>query len=539
MFKQFFGWIKAVLGKMIGRSSIKERLQVDIVVSGDMSDAITLWTNLYENKAPWLSDTVKSTNLAATIASEVARMVTIEFQSEITGSPRAEYLNSQYKRVIGRLKEYCEYGCAKGGIAFKPYIFGQTIQVDAIHADQFFPTKFDGSGNITGAVFVEQIIKGRSFYTRLEMHDLDGTNYQVINKAYRSISSSVLGSEISLESVPEWSDISPDTTIENIERPLFAYFKMPLANAIDRMSPLGVSVFSRAIDQIREADEQWSSFRWEMEGGELAVEIDGGLLQKDQNGGYILPKGHKRLYRPVPLQGEAKDSIRTFSPTLREQSMINALNKIEQLIELHCGLAYGTISDLQSVDKTATEIKMSKQRSYALVSDIQKSLQSALDQLIYAMDVWATLGNLAPKGTYETSYQWDDSIIVDAEATRDRKLQEVQAGMRTALSYYKECDGMTDEQAMKIIPEMTELVGSTISSLPSQPQASAPAKEEVIDTAETITGKSLNGAQTQSLISVIAQYQSGALTIGQAVNIISVAIGVSKDEAKKILEGAE
>jgi hypothetical protein len=47
----------------------------------------------------------------------------------------------------------------------------------------------------------------------------------------------------------------------------------------------------------------------------------------------------------------------------------------------------------------------------------------------------------------------------------------------------------------------------------------------------------LNGAQTQSLIAVMGQYSSGALTEGQAVAIISTAIGVTKEEALTIIRG--
>ena len=53
----------------------------------------------------------------------------------------------------------------------------------------------------------------------------------------------------------------------------------------------------------------------------------------------------------------------------------------------------------------------------------------------------------------------------------------------------------------------------------------------------TIQGKSLNGAQTQSLIAIMAQYTAGSLTEGQAVNLIATAIGVSKEEARAILNG--
>lgn len=53
----------------------------------------------------------------------------------------------------------------------------------------------------------------------------------------------------------------------------------------------------------------------------------------------------------------------------------------------------------------------------------------------------------------------------------------------------------------------------------------------------TVQGKQLNGAQTQSLIAIMAQFTSGAITEGQAVNLIATAIGISKDEARKILNG--
>lgn len=52
-----------------------------------------------------------------------------------------------------------------------------------------------------------------------------------------------------------------------------------------------------------------------------------------------------------------------------------------------------------------------------------------------------------------------------------------------------------------------------------------------------VQGKSLNGAQTQSLIAIMSQFTAGELTEGQAVNLISTAIGIGKDEARAILNG--
>lgn len=60
--------------------------------------------------------------------------------------------------------------------------------------------------------------------------------------------------------------------------------------------------------------------------------------------------------------------------------------------------------------------------------------------------------------------------------------------------------------------------------------------EEVV---QNVVGKQLNGAQTTSLLATVEQYTSGKLTINQAANIISISIGITKQEAKDILEGME
>ena len=60
-----------------------------------------------------------------------------------------------------------------------------------------------------------------------------------------------------------------------------------------------------------------------------------------------------------------------------------------------------------------------------------------------------------------------------------------------------------------------------------------------INTAEQTVGKTLNGAQTQSLLTVIKSLSDGALNEGQAVNIISTAIGVTKAEARAIIRGED
>lgn len=460
MLKQLLSWIRSVVSKLISRSNIKQALKIDTAVSPKMADKITLWSQMYANESPWLDKDTESLNLASGIASEMARLTTIELKSEITGSPRADYLNEQYKRLLKDIRVCCEYGCAKGGLALKPYIDGDMIAIDIVQADRFFPTSFDSSGNITGSVFVEQITKGQNYFTRFEYHNLTDAGYQVMNSAYKSTSRETVGNQVALETVEEWAGLEPEVLIENVEKSLFGYFKIPLANTEDDTSPLGVSVYARAVDLIKEADKLYSSFLWEFKGGELAIDVDETVFKKDpKTGKLIMPKGKERLFRALDIEAsvDGNKSLNPFSPALREQSFINGLNKLFQRIEFNCGLAYGTLSDPQNIDKTATEIRSSKQRSYATVADIQKALQSAIESLIYAIDIWTTIGNLAPAGKYDISFEWDDSIVVDTDIEFNRRMQMQEAGLlkpETLVAWYF---GTTEEKAKEMLPTMKTL----------------------------------------------------------------------------------
>lgn len=66
-----------------------------------------------------------------------------------------------------------------------------------------------------------------------------------------------------------------------------------------------------------------------------------------------------------------------------------------------------------------------------------------------------------------------------------------------------------------------------------------PTSGEAIDMAEDAKGQALNGAQTQSLILIMDKLSDGKLTESQAINMIATAIGISKDEARRIVRGED
>lgn len=454
MIKEFIERIGQVIRKMLGREKIKDAIGVEVAVSDKMANEIDLWAKMYKNEPPWKEKNIKLCGLPAAIASEFARLVTLELKTEVTGN---DFINEEYQAVVSDIRKYTEYACAKGGLAMKPYASEGHIEVDMVQADRFFPTKFNSRG-VTAAVFAESLTVGKKVYTRLEYHQHEGTMYHINNKAFvkQDLDNvEVLGKEVPLTAVPEWANLQEEVTLKNVKMPLFAYFKIPNANNVDDTSPLGVSVYSRAINDIKEADNQWTRLLWEFEGSELAIDADITLFKKDDKGNYEFPKGKDRLFRMMDLDDNA-EKYKVFAPAIRDENLINGFNAILRRIEFNVGLAYGTLSDPNTVDKTAEEIKASKQRSYSTVSDIQKSLQTALEQLVYAMDVMAQLSGLSGRKKYEMSFDWDDSIVIDKEQELASMQQDAVAGFIRKELYVAAKYGVSEEEALKMMPQQDE-----------------------------------------------------------------------------------
>lgn len=515
MFRTLLNWIKEVFNRVLGNNTISQALKITPVVSDKMMEAIDLWSRLYKGKAPWVKEPsfndpsrVVSLGLPSFIASEKARMATLEMKSEITSpnplskvndretkdivdndhinvyeseietSPRVQFLNKVYQNnILARLRPNLEYGIATGGLIIKPYVVlldeeidnvKARIDVDFISADNFIPLAFTVNGDITKAVFVQTKVDTDAIYRRLEIHELvDGCRCVVTNKAYMNRNKPVnsadsyntdLGEEIPLSTVPEWKNFEPEVTIENVDKLLFAYFKMPEANTVDPASPLGMSGYGRAVDLIRDADEQYSRLLWEFEATEAAIDVDRDALKpyEDASGAThtIRPDLQNRLFRKLDLGND--DLYQPYLPSIRDASLINGLNTILTRIEDVCALSRGTISTSNIEATTATELKILKQRSYSMNADIQKTLEGTLRDVIKIMDIYCTLYKIVPEADYEVSFEWDDSILVDTAEEMSKRVTLIANGIYSKTEFRMWYFGETEaqaRQALKIIED--------------------------------------------------------------------------------------
>ena len=441
---------------MISADMVSSALRVQTVNNPEMQEAIRKWNDLYRNSASWNNGRIISLCLASAISREFSRLVLAESEISAVGD---SYVSKQFEKIRPKLPIMVEQACAMGGIIIKPYISNGKICVDTVLPESFFAVDFS-EDTITSAVFPEQLVIGKYCYTRLEYHQFNPKKRVCIirNQCYRSGSADSLGSLCSLSEVPSWSGMQEVTVLTNVDRPLFAYFRMPFVNIIDYENPLGISVYESSEELIHQADAQWERIIWEFESGERAIDATEDIFRYNQNGKPILPKGRERMFRTYDIQATEKPFIETFSPEIRDTSLFNGLNRIFQRIEFNCGLAYGTLSDPQTVEKTAEEIRTSKQRSYTQVSAIQRNLEFTLENVLYIFNYYAGYFGLS-RSDAVLSCVWGDSVLEDTDKEFQRRLQMVNAGILTKekfIAWYFNCD---ESKANEYIPQSDGLFG--------------------------------------------------------------------------------
>lgn len=432
-----------------GDGAIERQFGARSAVSERMVSNIQSWYRLYINDPPWRNDDVHPLGLPGAIGREFARNTLSEFSVTISGGPRADYLNDcLHDVVLPTLQKHLEMGLCLGGIAFRPYIDERgRLMVGAVSATAFTPTEFDGTGMATAGVFREVTKHEKRDYCRLEYHSWDGETYVIQNKAYTGTDGG--GEEVPLETVSKWALYQPETRIEHLTAPLFAYFRNPSSNDIEPESQIGVSIYGGLANMslLQQADAQWERLIWEFQSGERKIFNDGppGTMQKFDG----------RLFERGMFTADG-NLFSVFSPEFRHDALYSGFQWILQRIEYNVGMSFGTLSDPQSVEKTATEILAAKNRQRMMVSAIQRTLESVMDSLIYAMDTMCSLYSLAPIGDYETTYNWGDGVLDDPETIRQDKaqdLQEIAAGIMAPWEYRVKWYKETEEEAKAAIEE--------------------------------------------------------------------------------------
>jgi A118 family predicted phage portal protein len=232
---------------------------------------------------------------------------------------------------------------------------------------------------------------------------------------------------LSLAEVPGFGEI-PETVRTGRTERSFVLDRMNIVNNLETASPMGLSVFANALDQLRGVDVAYDSYVNEFTLGkkrimvkpEATKDFDGApLFDADELAFYILPEdsGNGSIIREIDM------TLRTAEHHEGIQDMLN-------LLGLKCGLGEQHYRFERGSVLTATQVISENSALYRNVRRQELVLETALKEL---MALLLRMGNdyfgLGLKEDAAVSVDFDDSIIEDKSRDFERDCRMLELGV--------------------------------------------------------------------------------------------------------------
>lgn len=405
----------------------------------------------------------RSINVAKIVARKLAKLVfnegcKISVDNEEANKFLQEiFTSNKFRKNFG---EELEAGYAISGLVLRPYFDTKTqkIKISFCKPDSFYPLE-SNSNDISEAAIssITQMIERKKpvYYTLLEFHEWENGLYVIRNELYRSEKKDAVGIQVSLKSLDKYKDLPERAEMPGFSRPIFVYIKLAGKNNADLESPLGAGVIDNAKQQIKDLNDKYDQFMWEIEKAKTKIMASDHFfkVRYDESGHPI-----KRFDSKSDVFQQMKTDdpfIDAFAPSLRSGEYIESINFILRVIELQTGLSSGTFSfDGQSV-KTATEIISENSETYSTRSDNVEILEEAMKELVI------TIFELAKAyKTYEgdlnfgISVDFDDGVFISKESQLEYNSSAVTSQLMPKVEAMKRQFGLSEKEALKWLKQI-------------------------------------------------------------------------------------
>lgn len=456
---------------MLFKRDVLEEFDLQPVTSGVMTALVSRCWNIYSGTPDWLDaeNDIRTIKFAKILCEETARLTMLGAKVTVDGSARADWIMKQLEKRYFNLRQWVEYGCAYGTMILKP----NGIGIDFLTPFDFMVTDSNDDGDILGIVFVEQYSTSnaisKKYYTKFEYHRfkdvvLDGQEqkqYLISNRAYVSDTANDKGKQINLAQT-KWSTLAPEVALvkangEPIERPLFGVFRTPKANDQELNSPLGKPIFADVIEELKSLDIAYSRNSEEIKDSRRIILADDRLMFTDgkpvkgNRAGMSAP-GLPHYVKNVFGTG-AEDFYQEINPQLNTDVRIKGIDNELSFIGWKAGFSSGYfVFDQKTGMVTATQVESDDRRTIQFIKDCRDKLEDCLDGLIYALNVFADLYDLAPVGNYEVTYDFGD-ITYNREEDRARWWAYVVQGKVPAWVYFQKFEGLSEDEAKAMVAE--------------------------------------------------------------------------------------
>ena len=349
-------------------------------------------------------ENIDDINFNAIFSNKLANYVISDSNMNIEGdNARTELLDMTGQSMWKKAKKIVSMAFGYGGVVIVPYVKKGKIYYNLVPQDRLTIDEMDGD-LITGATIlaerrVEKGAVSEKVYIRWTNYKIENNNL-VITQQY----SDGDGKQIP---VPDfWKDIQEVMSITNVDRVTFGYIKSPVNNR-KQNDKYGVPITYGCDATILEIKETMKQLIREFELKEAFVGADATMFGK--NG---LPANG--LFKKIDSTQD--DFFQVFDPQFRDSSYMVRLQELYKRLEHEVGTSYGIISEVNTPQATATEIKRSMYDTFVLCDDMRSNIEKGMDDFFYACNVLANAYNLSAQGEYNVSFDWSYSLLEDTDS---------------------------------------------------------------------------------------------------------------------------
>jgi len=316
--------------------------------------------------------------------------------------------------------------------------------IDYIRGDLIYPLNWDGD-NITECAFGSRRVlgskkdAGEGYY--VQVHERREGAYYI-----RNVWLDKDGKEMA---TPE--GVEPESGPFDV--PLFQIIRPNTVNSLDPDSPMGMSIYGAAIDQLKAVDLVYDSYVNEFQLGKKRLMVPVSFTQQvQQDDGTFVPvfDPNDLIYTQYQVSDSAGDKLTPVDMTLRAAEHEQGLQRMIDLLSKRCGLGTGRFKFDRGAAATATQVISEDSALYQSVKRHEKPLERAIIGMVRALSV---LSGGSPD--LDVTVEFDDSIFEDTGTTIARNIQLVTAGLKSKKAAIMEIAGCDEKEAEKRMQEIT------------------------------------------------------------------------------------
>lgn len=352
---------------------------------------------------------IDNINFTSIFANKLANYVISDSNMNIEGNnPRTELLNKVGQSMWKKGKKIVSMGFGYGGVFLIPYVKGNKLYYTIVPQSRVTIDSTEGDlyTGITVLAERKEITKGignTKTYIRWTNYRIENGNCIIEQKF-----SDETGQEIPAPSF--WQNILLKQTISNVDRVLGGYIPSPVNNRKTN-DKYGVPITYGCEATILEIKETMKQMIREYELKECFVGVDITMFKTDKNGKLNkLPEDG--LYRLFNFD-DNDNKFNVYDPQFRDYT--NRLQELYKRLEHEVGTSYGILSEVNTANATATEIKHAMYDTFTLCDDMRSNVEKGMEDFFYACNVLANAYNLSPMGEYELSFDWSYSLLEDTQ----------------------------------------------------------------------------------------------------------------------------